>query len=153
MRIVCPSCQAAYEVPDTLLAGGPRRVRCARCGGDWVPEKVAATPPPPEPEPAPAPSPPPALPAPAPPPQAAVESEAEPDLPPPPPVRIAPADPRPPRSQPPQGGRRLAVLAGLGWAASLALLATAGWASVAYREEVMAAWGASRRLYALLGLG
>ena len=32
MRIECPSCQAVYEVPDALLAGGPRMVRCARCG-------------------------------------------------------------------------------------------------------------------------
>jgi predicted Zn finger-like uncharacterized protein len=32
MRISCPNCDAAYEVPDTALAAGPRRLRCARCG-------------------------------------------------------------------------------------------------------------------------
>ena len=29
MRIVCPSCSAAYEVPDGLLTGR-KAVRCAR---------------------------------------------------------------------------------------------------------------------------
>src|SRR3974390_1113749 len=36
MRIDCPSCQAAYDVPDRLLSAG-RTVRCARCGGEWTP--------------------------------------------------------------------------------------------------------------------
>ena len=37
MRIVCPACEAEYEVPDTLLANGPRKVRCARCAREWEP--------------------------------------------------------------------------------------------------------------------
>ena len=49
--------------------------------------------------------------------------------------------------------RALAVVAGLAWLASLGVLAGAGWAAVAFRAEVMAAWEPSRRLYALLGLG
>ncbi|WP_413466168.1 zinc-ribbon domain-containing protein [Planktothrix agardhii] len=32
MRIACPSCSAEYQVPDALLASGPRLLRCARCG-------------------------------------------------------------------------------------------------------------------------
>jgi predicted Zn finger-like uncharacterized protein len=36
MRIVCPGCEAAYEVPEAMLSPG-RTVRCARCGRDWVP--------------------------------------------------------------------------------------------------------------------
>lgn len=41
MRIVCPTCQAAYEVPESLIGGAARKVRCARCGGAWVPQAVA----------------------------------------------------------------------------------------------------------------
>lgn len=41
MRIVCPSCSATYEVPDSLVTAG-RVVRCARCGADWTP--LAAVP-------------------------------------------------------------------------------------------------------------
>src|SRR5579875_2656608 len=36
MRIVCPACEAAYEVPDTVVSPG-RVVRCVRCGKDWAP--------------------------------------------------------------------------------------------------------------------
>ena len=36
MQIVCPACNAAYEVPQTLLKPG-KAVRCARCKGQWVP--------------------------------------------------------------------------------------------------------------------
>lgn len=48
MRIVCPSCEAEYEVPDALLGGKPRNVRCAKCAREWAP----FAPPPPAPEPA-----------------------------------------------------------------------------------------------------
>ncbi len=60
MRIECPSCFAAYVVPDSLLTAG-RVVRCARCGGDWTPVATSSVPeaevevlppePPPEPPP------------------------------------------------------------------------------------------------------
>jgi predicted Zn finger-like uncharacterized protein len=36
MQIVCPACNAAYEVPQTLLKPG-KPVRCARCTRQWVP--------------------------------------------------------------------------------------------------------------------
>jgi predicted Zn finger-like uncharacterized protein len=32
MRIACPNCAAEYDVPEALLAAGPRLLRCARCG-------------------------------------------------------------------------------------------------------------------------
>ncbi len=165
MRILCPSCQAAYEVPDKLLSSGPRKVRCAKCGGDWMAEA--------EPEPAPVggepePEMPPAAPR-APeglPPERLPPEDDEPDLPPPPPVvpQMQPAGggpeavvPRPEEKLVPEPGerpsRKLAVVAGLAWLASVAALAGAGWAAVAFRAEVMAAWAPSKRLFALLGLG
>ena len=36
MRIVCPSCAAAYDVPDERLSPG-RSVRCSGCEARWVP--------------------------------------------------------------------------------------------------------------------
>ena len=36
MRLICPNCAAAYEVPGTMLGAAPRRVRCARCGHEWM---------------------------------------------------------------------------------------------------------------------
>ncbi len=36
MRLVCPSCQAAYEVPDAVVGDGSRRMRCARCEQEWT---------------------------------------------------------------------------------------------------------------------
>lgn len=141
MRIVCPTCQAAYEVPEKLLSGTPRKVRCARCGNTWLPEAAApppAAPPdamadersqPPAPEPAP-----------------------EPELPPPPIVPRAELKLAPPAPEP-APGRGMALLAGLAWLASVAALAGAGWAAFAWRDEIMALWAPSRRFYLLLGLG
>ena len=148
MRIVCPSCQAAYEVPEKLLSGAPRKVRCARCGDAWVPEAVVVAvpaveevlPPAPEPEPEPEPVPePPAhvAPPPAPPLAAVVPLVAD---------RLV----REPDAPPPRRGKP--VLAAIAWAASLALLRGAGWAAVAWRAEIMAAWAPSQRLFTLLGL-
>ncbi len=164
MRIVCPSCQAAYEVPDKLLSGSPRKVRCARCATHWVPEPVPAPTPATMPDAASATDGLPELRQPAPQP-AQPEPEPEPDLPPPPPVLITPTpDPRAPRAaekllpapahadDPAPGGRRLLVIAGALWLASLAALATAAWATFAFREDIMAAWAPSRRFFSLLGL-
>jgi predicted Zn finger-like uncharacterized protein len=55
MLMICPNCQAGYQVPDHLLAGNGRRLRCARCAHEWqgrLPDDVA-----PEPEPTPDPPP------------------------------------------------------------------------------------------------
>jgi predicted Zn finger-like uncharacterized protein len=35
MRVICPACEATYDVPDTLLGGEKRRVRCTRCEYEW----------------------------------------------------------------------------------------------------------------------
>lgn len=43
MRITCPACAAAYDVPDRLV-GARRRLRCARCGHDWQIEPGPAAP-------------------------------------------------------------------------------------------------------------
>ena len=42
MRISCPSCMAAYEVPDALIGSAPRQLRCARCGVAWTVHPEAA---------------------------------------------------------------------------------------------------------------
>jgi predicted Zn finger-like uncharacterized protein len=74
MRIACPTCQAAYEVPDTLLrppapGAAARKVKCARCGNAWAPEVPEAAPAPMAlPAPVPSPGPQAALPPPDPPP-------------------------------------------------------------------------------------
>ena len=151
MRIVCPSCQAAYEVPEKLLSGASRKVRCARCGDAWTPEPTAA----PVLTPTPTPMPEAAMPPP--------EPEPEPEAKPAPPVRVAPSPPVAvvvplvvdrlvlEHAEPPPG-RGPAMMAAVAWAASVALLGFAGWAGVAWRADIMAAWAPSRRLFTLLGL-
>ncbi len=39
MRIACPTCDTAYEVPESALKPG-RKVRCARCETQWAPPPV-----------------------------------------------------------------------------------------------------------------
>lgn len=41
MKIVCPSCEAHYEVPEVVLTSR-RKMRCARCGTQWVPADITA---------------------------------------------------------------------------------------------------------------
>src|ERR1700677_3892018 len=49
MRIACPSCAAEYEVPASCMTP-QRKVRCARCGGEWKPvRETDETPPTPAP--------------------------------------------------------------------------------------------------------
>jgi predicted Zn finger-like uncharacterized protein len=35
MRLTCPQCSTEYDVPDTALVAGSRRLRCDRCGHEW----------------------------------------------------------------------------------------------------------------------
>ncbi|WP_237153328.1 zinc-ribbon domain-containing protein [Oryzibacter oryziterrae] len=49
MRIVCPSCEASYQLADGALGSTGRKVRCARCGNVWH-AFPAEQPPPPEPD-------------------------------------------------------------------------------------------------------
>jgi predicted Zn finger-like uncharacterized protein len=116
MRIVCPSCQAVYDVPAALRAPSdtrpPAKLRCARCAAEWTPgelERPAAKPPA-----GPTPSPfadavAQAMPAPAPP--APVPPVPDPPVKRPPIEQAAPA-PRPPRIDPtpppPAGGTLVA---------------------------------------------
>ena len=123
MRIECPSCGAEYNVPDRLLAGPARTLRCSRCQAEFPLPRIEAAPPPPPPEP-------------------------EPEPPPPPPPA---ADPAPPAAAPKPAApdeRRLI----LAWAASLLVVLGAAAIFLLARESVMAAWPASTRLFATLGL-
>jgi predicted Zn finger-like uncharacterized protein len=135
MRIVCPSCQAAYEVPASMLGGGGQRVRCARCKQEWAPETADI---------------PQALPDPVPEPPAAPAMLA-------PPSRI-PSIPPSPRAEPavplaaPPPSRNGSVAAVLAWAVSLALVGGGILAAYAWRAPIIAAWPPSARLYQLLGL-
>jgi predicted Zn finger-like uncharacterized protein len=175
MRIACPTCAAAYDVPDAMLASGPRLLRCARCGNQFtgaLPGPEAAPEPRPEP---PSPAPPSseaAAPEPAPP-EPGPASESPPDSVPGPPTgpepeapeRVVPRDrPAPtrglprhspieeqpePAESPPPSTRKLTAA----WLLSLALLGAGGYALLHYHAEIAAAWPPAARLYLALGLG
>ena len=145
MRIACPACAAAYEVPDRLLAGPARTLRCSRCGTEFALPRAEArepvAPPPAEAAP-PEPSPPPPAVAPEPPIPAA-----------PPPAAAPRPEPRPePRAfaQPVPEPASPALLRA--WVATIAVVLAVIVALLVFRAEVMAAWPASRRLFAALGL-
>lgn len=132
MRITCPSCHATYEVPDALVGAAARKVRCARCAFEWLPEPMA-TAPPPEPPPRPRPEP-----------RAERPLRAEPLPPLPPPERVPTSSLR---ARPAPMLASIAVLA-----ISMVVLISLGWAAYAWRAEVMQAWPPSQRLFAALGL-
>ena len=140
MRIECPSCSAAYDVPDRLLAGG-KKLRCARCAHQWAPQEAAdlAPPTPPEPPPPPPPS---TL---APPPTAMRDLDAE--RPPEPELHVEPK--RPPHKRP-ESPSRLPVILAL--VASAVVLAALLGGLVFARAEVMRLWDPSKRLFGWLGL-
>lgn len=52
MRIECPTCSAVYDLPERLLSGGSRTLRCAACGNTWTVNPEAAHPEAAHPEPA-----------------------------------------------------------------------------------------------------
>jgi predicted Zn finger-like uncharacterized protein len=152
MRIVCPSCSAAYDVPDSLVTAG-RVVRCARCNSEWAPVKVFGTPPeefaaspadeaastsvPPEEA---APEPPPADPALPVPESSATRIAATP--------RQSAMDRLVAQSAWPQSSTHLR----LAWVASFVLLVLAVGAAYTWRAQVIAAWPPSANAYAALGL-
>jgi predicted Zn finger-like uncharacterized protein len=175
MRIACPNCSAEYEVPDSLLASGPRLLRCARCGHQFQAKAGPDAPVPP----------PPAVPSPAPAADTGPEARPTPVLAPP----LAPPDPDPPappqadlapvatptaeRGPPaPAAGRappplpplppwrpqaaepapRSGASLALAWLLSLAVLGAAGWATVHFHAEIVEAWPPAARLYAALGI-
>ena len=136
MRIVCPSCTAAYEVPEARLLPG-QSVRCARCGTNWAPvagPQSAARPAAPQPSTAAG-----LPPSQAPPTPSDAQIFSAPNL-------FAGTPERP-------GGRFAsgpAVLAG--WVVSIAAVACLCWAAVAWRYDIMHVWPPSERLYSTLGL-
>ncbi len=153
MRIVCPSCAAAYQVPDERLVPG-QVVRCARCETDWVPlvESEAE----PVPEPAPEPEPEPEL-EPEPEPKPKPEPVSAPAPEPIPNPALPVADPAPTPSlaadaryvtSPRPGGWALRAA----WLASLALVIAAVAGAVVARQSVMRVWPPSIRAYAAVGL-
>lgn len=128
MRLTCPACAAAYNVPDAMIGTG-RQMRCARCGHQWFatpaqgiiePSEPAIATPPEEPPPAPV-TPPAAIP-------------------------IVPA-PAPAPENPQKGGARLV----LAWLASILAVAGSGAAAWMYRAEIEALWPPFGRLVAWLG--
>lgn len=141
MRIECPACGAAYEVPEHLLTrpdGTPARpVRCLRCAHQWQPAALA-----PE--------------GPAASTQAPAETSAA-GLAVPLPVlparQAAPtqlqAGPAPLRTLREESGLSAPLLA---WAASLALLAVALMVLVWQRDAVTAAWPPAAHLFQAMGL-
>ena len=137
MRIVCPTCSAAYDVPDSLVTAG-RSVRGARCGGDWTPVEIAA----PEPD---APLPPTAVPAPEPEPEPVAEPPAAPVV---APARPSAMDRLAAHADLPQPSVRLR----LAWGASVVLLVLLAGGAYVWRGDVVAAWPPRARAYAAFGL-
>lgn len=128
MRLICPHCAVAYDVPPSLLAGR-RAVRCARCKQEWVEQEGVAI----------------AVPAPVAEPAATAS--------PPAPEPLVPASLRAEAALArPGAAAARASAARLGWAGSVLLLAIGAWSAVAWRSDVMHAWPPSGRLYAALGL-
>jgi predicted Zn finger-like uncharacterized protein len=148
MRIVCPNCSAAYDVPDSRISPS-RVVRCAKCVHEWTPLPVLA------------------------PAQAAAEapvrtagpaSAPAPGSAPAPDSDSTPAAPAaelrvPPRALPPRDyvedeepdqNRRSGAWGG--WLVTLIVLAALCWAAYGWRDQIMQAWPPSIRLYAALGL-
>ena len=48
MRLICPNCDAQYEVPDNVIPQAGRDVQCSDCGNTWFQEPASAAPPEPE---------------------------------------------------------------------------------------------------------
>lgn len=162
MRIVCPKCQAAYTVPDALIAPG-KRVRCARCNAEWAPlprATVEAAAPmlrarallEPTPAEKPAVVEPDRIPAPVVPAHGSLRVTSE------PPGRHAAPAARP-VARPvadsvahPSGRGGGATAVWVGWALTIVVLVGLVWAAVAWRGAVMAGWPPSARVYGALGL-
>ena len=147
MRIACPACNTAYDVPENRLAPG-QDVRCARCSAVWSPLPlldeppfaIAATDPQPT---APGPG------------LAASGSSDDLGLAPVPPQSLIVSAPAGAAPAPKTGRDRFGHLRGValaGWLLTFAILGTFGWLAVTRRAEIVHAWPPSERAYALLGL-
>jgi predicted Zn finger-like uncharacterized protein len=142
MRIVCPSCSATYDVPDSLLMAG-RRTRCARCGGEWAPVEAGAAEPEREP--------------------ATTERSRQRSRPGADEWAVAAATEARAARAPLSGLSAMERLAaqptrpqsslpmGVAWLGSLVLLAFLGWAAYEWRAPIIEAWPPSARIYAAFG--
>lgn len=159
MRIACPTCSAAYDVPPERVPPG-RTVKCARCAISWIPV-LEATPGQPSnlltpatlPAP-PSPSGPSALPAPN-----VVErmgtTMSGPAIPDPAPPEPEPAFDSVPDPVAPTPGRPVTAsnrLLAAAWLLTVLVLAGLAWAAITRRADVMRVWPASERAYAAIGL-
>ncbi len=143
MRVVCPNCSIAYDVPGAMLAGR-KAVRCARCKQEWRPGETHVSEPVARPEPL------------------RAEGLADADVavqvrrpvvtsPPELTERVAPptAMQRLARDRPAPPGR-LGVR--IGWTVSVLVLVLLVWSAIAWRADVTQAWPPSARLYSAIGL-
>lgn len=141
MRVICPACEAIYDVPDARLGEGKLRVRCTRCEHEWEFDAAAPVPPPAD----------------------AADAGAKEENPPPevtaapgaeapqaPPPLVAEKRPRlqSAAAEPPRSGR--ATL--LGWGLSLLVIVAAASVAVHFRAPIMHAWPASERAYGWFGI-
>lgn len=44
MRLICPSCSAAYEIDESAIGDAGRKVRCAACAEEWFQDPDGAPP-------------------------------------------------------------------------------------------------------------
>jgi predicted Zn finger-like uncharacterized protein len=134
MLILCPSCNATYDVPGERMKPGGK-VRCARCGAEWVPlPEVPVTD--------------------SEPPSAPPSPPLEPNLTSPP---IGERGPEPPQVSAmdrlaAQPTRRSSAGLRAAWIISVFLLLAIVAAAYVWRGAVMQLWPASVRLYDTLGL-
>ena len=164
MRIACPFCSAAYDVPAPLLRE-PRMVRCAQCSREWLVGPVSGEPSRPAPKAAVGEPP-------------AQNASGGTKIPPvetativaePPPVTARPrAEPARATFYTPDPAMYRGSVIGppitesdaprsnapvwIAWAASIAVLLLLAWAAYTWRSAVMEAWPPSQRLYAAVGL-
>ena len=129
MRIICPSCEAEYDVPEALLGTAPRPVRCARCATEWIPHGFPAPPPLPIPVEPPAPPEPPST-------ENAAPSLAD--------------EARLPTTRKPARGNRL--WPALAWLATIAIIIAAIASAYVWRDSIARAWPPSRQIYSRLGV-
>jgi predicted Zn finger-like uncharacterized protein len=123
MRIACPDCAAEYDVPDRMLIGTPRGMRCARCGRVWTPQPLPDPPP-------------------APPPETAAPDPEPPPAPPPPPEPEPAPEPAPPQ--------RTGLL--VAWLATAAVIVGLLAGAAAGRDSLIRAWPPAERAYRAIGL-
>jgi predicted Zn finger-like uncharacterized protein len=127
MRIICPACETAYDVPDSALAPG-RVLRCARCRAEWAPVAAAEV---------------------AEPGGEDVISEVPPVVAPPRPLEAESGRVALPVAATGSTGPRASVIAG--WILSFLILGGLGYAAVRWRQPIQQIWPPSSRAYALLG--